>query len=75
MASWPTTSQAFWITAALFGFASILPIWRQGSVRDMNFWQYLSYVNQEGYEPFGHPHIPYEEAVARAHEAWEEING
>ncbi|GAH86944.1 unnamed protein product [marine sediment metagenome] len=37
----------------------------------MNFWQYMNDLNQEGYEPFGHPHIPYEEAVEQAKEAYQ----
>jgi len=47
-----------------------LPIWRQGVKRDLNFAEYMAWANQTGYEPFGSPHIPYNEAVSRAHEVF-----
>lgn len=54
---------------------SFLPIWRQGPhnrvTGGLNLWQLLSYLNQFGFDAeFGHPHITYEEAVARAREAY-----
>jgi hypothetical protein len=39
-------------------------------MRNMDFPEYMSWANQPGYEPFGSPHIPYEEAVARAQAAY-----
>ena len=55
--------------------ASFIPIWRQGEANKttsgLNLWQYLAYRGRtERYDPFGHPHIPYEEALSRAQEAY-----
>lgn len=54
---------------------SFLPIWRQGTHNresgGLNFWEYVNYINQSEFEPFGHPHIPYSEAEERAREAYE----
>jgi len=61
-----------WLIAALA--FSFFPIWRSGvhsRKEGVNFWQYLGDINQPGYEPFGYPHIPYEEAVERAKEAYQ----
>jgi len=61
-----------WLIAGLV--FTFVPIWRSGvhsRKEGVNFWQYMSDLNQEGYEPFGHPHIPYEEAVEQAREAYQ----
>ena len=61
-----------WIFAGLF--ASLLPIWRQGpynrAAGGLDLFGYLSYANQKGYEPFGHPHIPYDQAAEEARAAY-----
>ena len=64
-----------WIIIGGALFLSLLPIWRSGvhsRKEGVNFWQYMQDLTQEGYEPFGHPHIPYEEAVAQAKEAYQQ---
>jgi hypothetical protein len=62
------------ITAGVLGLASILPIWRGAghSCHDgVSFWRLLKdSTNDLKYGDFGHPHIPYDEAVARANEAY-----
>lgn len=60
-------------TLAALSFA---PIWRgAGHSRfdGVSFWQLLKDSTETLKEsPFGHPHIPYEEAVHRAQEAYQE---
>lgn len=47
---------------------SFLPVWRAaGAENGMNFWEYQSYVGEDEYWEL---HIPYEEAVEKAEEAW-----
>ena len=60
-----------WLIAGLV--FSLFPIWRSGvhsRKEGRNLWEYVADISQKGYEPFGHPHIPYEEAVVRANEAY-----
>lgn len=60
-----------WLLIAIA--VSFLPIWRSGvhsRKEGVDFYQYMRDLNQKGYEPFGHPHIPYEEAVLKAEEAY-----
>lgn len=66
-----------WILLA-FGL-SFIPMWRQGEANKttggLNLWEYLAYRSRtEEYDPFGHPHIPYEDALERAQEAYERRN-
>jgi len=50
---------------------SLLPIWRVAGIEDgLNFWTYLRESNSEEYEL---RHIPYDEAVAKAGEAYRQI--
>ena len=61
-----------WLITAII--LSFLPIWRSGvhsRKEGVNFWQYMNDTDQEGYEPFRHPHIPFEEAVERAKETYQ----
>lgn len=47
---------------------SLLPIWRVANVQDgMNLIEYVAIMIRE---PKPYEHIPYEEAVRRAHEAY-----
>lgn len=56
------------------GVISILPIFRgAGHSRHdgVNLWKLLydsTHLTPDS--PFGHPHLPYDEAVRRAHQAW-----
>ncbi len=43
---------------------SVLPIWRQGSNSNLNFWEMVQRMAA------GVPHIPYTEAVQKAHDAY-----
>jgi len=70
------------ITLGILGVASICPVFRgAGHSRHdgVNFWRLLRDSSHlEPSSPFGHPHLPYEEAVHRAHIAWleaKESNG
>lgn len=61
----------------MLGIVSFLPVWRgAGHSRHdgVSFWKLLrdsTHLTPES--PFGHPHIPYEEAVRRAHNAYQEL--
>jgi len=64
-----------WVVLGLIGF-SLLPIWRgAGHPRTdgVNFWR-LAYDSTQTLKEskFGYKHIPYEDAVKFAHEAWVE---
>ena len=69
--------KGFLIVAGILTVASVLPIFRGAghSRRDgVSLWTLLydsTHLTPES--PFGHPHLPYEEAVRRAQEAWLEI--
>lgn len=62
------------ITLAALSIASLLPIWRgAGHSRHdgVNFWRLLrDSTHLMPDSPFGHPHLPYEEAVRQAREAY-----
>lgn len=69
-------SKGLLITLGALGIISILPIFRgAGHSRHdgVNFWKLLhdsTHLTPES--PFGHPHLPYSEAVRRAQQAyWE----
>ncbi len=50
---------------------SLIPIWRSaGGSNGLNLWQYYAAVHQGDINGFPYPHIPYEEAVRRASEAY-----
>ena len=55
---------------------SFLPVWRGGGLysrnNGANLWQLMSAATQMEYDPFGCPHILYEEAVRRARLAYQE---
>lgn len=56
---------------------SVLPIWRgagHSRKEGVTFWRLLyDSINLIPDSPFGHAHLPYDEAVRRAHEAWLEV--
>ncbi len=60
----------------ILGVVSLLPIWRgAGHSRHdgVSFWRLLHDSTQLTPDsPFGHPHLPYSEAVELAKEAYEE---
>jgi hypothetical protein len=64
------------IGLGILGIASILPIWRgAGHSRHdgVTFWRLLhdsTHLTPDS--PFGHPHLPYDEAVRLAQEAYQE---
>lgn len=62
------------IALGVLGVASILPIWRgAGHSRHdgISLWKLLrDSTNLIPDSPFGHPHLPYSEAVRLAHIAW-----
>jgi len=50
------------------GLSSFLPVWRAaGSEKGLSLWQYMAYVSTDEYKE---SHIPYEEAVEKAQEAF-----
>lgn len=59
------------------GVVASLPIWRgagHSRKEGVTFWQLLyDSTNLEPDSPFGHAHLPYDEAVQRAREAWQEV--
>ena len=62
------------------GVATFLPIWRGAGhprTEGISFWQLLHDSTRTlADSPFGHPHIPYGEAVARARQAYQaELEG
>lgn len=69
------TMKGFLITLGILGTASILPIWRgAGHSRHdgVTFWEMLKdSVHLTPDSPFGHPHLPYNEAVRQATEAYQ----
>jgi len=64
----------WFIALSVLGIVSVLPIWRgAGHSRHdgVSFWQLLydsTHLTPDS--PFGHPHLPYEDAVRRAQEAY-----
>lgn len=62
------------ILLIMAGVSTFLPIWRGAGhprTEGISFWKLLRDSTQDlKGSPFGHPHIPYEEAVARASEAY-----
>lgn len=64
----------WFIALSVLGIASVLPIWRgAGHSRHdgVTLWQLLhDSSNLTPDSPFGHPHLPYEEAQRRAQEAY-----
>ncbi len=61
-----------WVIAGLA--FTLLPIWRSGvhsRKEGRNLWQFMTDLTQEEYYPFGQPHIPYDEAVEQAKEAYQ----
>lgn len=71
--------KGFLIVAGILSVASVLPVWRgAGHSRHdgVSFWTMLydsTHLTPES--PFGHPHLPYEEAVRRAQEEYNRIKG
>lgn len=67
------------ITLGILGVASISPVFRgAGHSRHdgVNLWRLLhDSVHLEESSPFGHPHLPYQEAVRLAQEAYQEALG
>lgn len=64
------------IGLGILGIVSLLPIFRgAGHSRHdgVSFWRLLhDSTNLTPDSPFGHPHLPYAEAVRRAQEAYQE---
>ena len=62
------------ITLGVLGAISALPVFRgAGHSRHdgVNLWRLVhDSTHLEPSSPFGHPHLPYEEARQRAHIAW-----
>lgn len=53
--------------------ASLLPVWRAaGRETGMNIWEYYQYVHTQEYWDL---HIPYDQAVGKARDIWEEKHG
>lgn len=69
-------SKGFIIALATLGIISCMPIFRgAGHSRHdgLSLWRVLhDSTHLIPDSPFGHPHLPYEEAVRRAQEAWQE---
>ena len=69
----------FLLALTIAGLATILPLWRgAGHTRHdgVTFWKLLSdSTNLTPESPFGHPHLPYEEARRRAQEAYQALYG
>lgn len=63
--------------AGILGVVSVLPVWRgagHSRKEGITFWKLLyDSTNLTPDSPFGHPHLPYDEAVQRAKEAWQEV--
>jgi len=63
------------ILLTIAGVSTFLPIWRGAGhprTEGISFWRLLRDSTQTLKEsPFGHPHIPYTEAVERAREAYQ----
>lgn len=68
--------KGFLICLGILGVASALPIWRgAGHSRHdgVSFWQLVhDSTSLTPDSPFGHPHLPYQEAVRLAQEAYQE---
>lgn len=64
------------VCVGILGVASICPIWRgAGHSRHdgVNLWRLVhDSTHLEPSSPFGHPHLPYSEAVRLAQEAYQE---
>lgn len=71
--------KTLWILLAIVGIATTAPIWRgAGHSRQdgVSFWTLLHDSTRTLKEsPFGHPHIPYDEAVMRAQQAYRDYCG
>ena len=59
-----TKDQWLWLGLGV-GLVSLLPIWRQGSIRNLTIWEYIRGTTGD-VESWRAAHIPYEQAVSEA---------
>ena len=69
------TMKGLLITLGVLGVASVLPIWRGAGHSRHDGVSFLRLLHDSTHltpdSPFGHPHLPYSEAVRQASEAYQ----